>query len=75
MSNPARQPFLTEAVHYRARGSLDGKYPPVCRAAMITEVQGGTTAGIVVFNPTGFFLHPSLEHDEDRAPGSWHFCH
>lgn len=75
MSNPARQPYLTESVHYMAHGSLDGKYPPVCRAAMITEVHVGTTAAVVVFNPTGIFLHQSLEHNEDRAPGTWHWAH
>lgn len=76
MSNPARQPYLTESVHYMARGSADGEYPPVCRAAMITEVHPvGATAAVVVFNPTGIFLHQSLAHDEKRAPGSWHFAH
>lgn len=75
MSNPARKPYLTESVHYVARGSRDGIYPPVCRAALITEVHEGNTAAITVFNPTGLFFHPQLDHDEDRAPGSWHWAH
>lgn len=32
------QASVGRIVHYVARGSLDGKYPPVCRAAIITEV-------------------------------------
>ena len=58
-----------------ARGSADGEYPPVCRAAVITEVQPPPKAAVFVMNPTGIFLHPSLEHDENRAPGTWHFVH
>lgn len=75
MSNPARRPYLGESIHYQARGSLDGQYPPVCRAAIITEVHEGNTAAVTVFNPTGVFLHQDLEHNEGRAPGSWHFAH
>lgn len=58
-----------------ARGSADGQYPPVCRAAKITEVHAANTAAVFVMNPTGVFLHPSLEHNEDREPGTWHWAH
>jgi len=75
VSNPARQPYLTESVHYQAHGSADGKYPSVCRAAIITEVQTGATAAVAVLNPTGMFFQPQLSHDENRTPGSWHYSH
>ena len=75
MSNPARRPYLGESVHYTARGSRDGMYPPVCRAAVITEPHEDGTSAVTVFNPTGIFMHETLEHNESRAPGSWHWAH
>lgn len=71
---------LTQPVHYVARGSADGVYPPVCRAAIVTEVFEGETlplaqdgvefssddevAAIVVLNPTGLFFHERCVRDE-----------
>lgn len=67
MSNPARQPYLTESVHFQA--------PGVCRAAMITEVHVGATAAVAVFTPTEITLHQVLVHDEQRTHGTWHWAH
>jgi hypothetical protein len=75
MSNPARRPYLSEAVHYQSYGTPGGEYPTACRAALITEPHEDGTAALTVFNPTGIFMHENLEHDENRAPGSWHFAH
>jgi hypothetical protein len=74
-------------VHYVARGSADGRFPSVCRAADVTEVHDpATTAGditdgrigVMVKNPTGLFFHPLADggvlHDEaDKAGGTWHW--
>lgn len=60
-------PAVGRSVHYVARGSADGVYPPACRAAVITEVeridpdgyrQDGDqpNLGLCVLNPTGIFL-------------------
>lgn len=63
-----------------ARGSADGKFPSVCRAADVTEVSDTTPdlVGLMVKNPTGLFFHPLGEggviHDGDRkAGGTWHW--
>jgi hypothetical protein len=42
-TDPPALPYLTEAVHYRAHGSLGGEYPPVCRAGIVTEVGAWVT--------------------------------
>ncbi len=36
-------PRLGLAVHYRSYGTPGGEYPPVCRAAVVTEVGGWVT--------------------------------
>lgn len=77
VSNPRREPYLGESVHYVAYGTPGGEYKSVCRAAIVTETNTGTNGrqtSIAVINPTGLFFHDS-PHDEDRAPGSFHFAH
>lgn len=32
------KPSVGRVVHYVARGSADGRFPPACRAALVTEV-------------------------------------
>ena len=39
-------PSVGRIVHYMARGSADGVFPPVCRAAIITEVPTDAELGI-----------------------------
>lgn len=73
------RPSVSRMVHYVARGSLDGVYPPVCRAAVITQVNYDQADGIegyvglCVLNPTGLFFHEDVDYDADNAPGSWHW--
>lgn len=38
MSTPDDGLEVGDPVHYVARGSADGRFPPVCRAAIVTEV-------------------------------------
>jgi hypothetical protein len=81
-----QQPSVGRMVHYMARGSADGVFPPVCRVAVITEVDelgtrpehGIPHVGLCVINPTGLFFHPladrgGLKYDEGKAPGTWHW--
>lgn len=64
-------------VHYRSRGSADGRFPAECRAAIVTEVPAGRVGveqvHLAVLNPSGLFFDQSIEHDEDQAPGTWHW--
>lgn len=67
------QPSVGRDVHYRSRGSADGRFPPTCRAAKITAVDEyqesapGEFIGHVdlcVFNPTGLFFDRGVMQDE-----------
>lgn len=73
-------PTIGRIVFYVARGSADGVFPPVPRAAVVTEVDGGDgpwKVGLCVLNPTGLFFHPlsagGCVYDEAGAPGTWHW--
>jgi hypothetical protein len=79
-------PSVGRVVHYVSRGSADGVYPPVCRAAIITQVptmiedgygasdpNDDQTVGLCTLNPTGMFFDPLVAHDEGGEPGSWHW--
>lgn len=55
-----RTPGIGDVVHYVSRGSADGRFPPACRAATITECAVDGLVGLAVHNPSGTFFH-SLE--------------
>lgn len=57
---PPYPPAVGASVHYVSRGSLDGKFPPTCRAATVTEVDpiDPNRVGLYVVNPTGLFFYP-----------------
>jgi len=65
------KPTVGRIVHYVARGSADGKFPPVHRAAVNAEVIPGAVH-LVVLNPQGIFFD-KVEYDENKAPGTWHW--
>lgn len=63
-------------VFYVSRGSADGRFPPVKRAAKITEIPNeqindGSVVSLVVFNPTGLFFDQEVRYSADGEPGSW----
>lgn len=72
-------PSVGRIVHYVARGSADGIYPSVCRAALITEVGPDQNTGhegyvgVAVLNPTGLFFHDACDYGESKEPGTWHW--
>lgn len=81
-----QKPFVGNPVHYVARGSADGVFPPVCRAATITEVPPKTPAdanvylSLAVLNPTGLFFqgdpirYAGESSEEGKFPGgTWHY--
>lgn len=73
------RPAVGRVVHYMARGSADGIYLPVCRAAIITQINYEDVdgpegyVGLAVLNPTGLFFHEDVEYSNESAPGSWHW--
>ena len=77
-------PVITAPVHYVSEGSPrlpDGsqKYPSVCRAAVVTEVDPDDPhhVGLYVINPTGTF-HRDLVNGGcyfGQSGGNWHSLH
>lgn len=72
-------PSVGRIVHYVSRGSADGVYPAVCRAAVVTEANGNRVS-LCVLNPEGMFFNQRvyyLAHDSDaydyERPGTWHW--
>lgn len=51
-------PSVGRDVHYVSRGSADGVYPSVCRAAKVTEVGADHRLGLAIINPDGMYFHP-----------------
>jgi hypothetical protein len=72
-------PTVNRQVHYVSAGSADGKYPSICRAATITEVQASDVVGLMVVNPTGIHFRPlaeggaALDESDNPAPYTWHW--
>lgn len=74
-------PRIGQPVHYMARGSADGVFGPVCRAAIVTEVHilepvpehGVPYVSLAVLNPTGLFFDQQLLYDPDKVGGTWHY--
>lgn len=68
-------PFLGQMVYYMSHGSPDGKYPSVPRAAVITDVKDPELSimSLAVINPTGLFFDRTVEYDQEKSPGTWHF--
>lgn len=68
------KPSVGRIVHYQAYGSAGGKYPSVCRAAVITEVHDDTTVSLAVLNPTGAFFDQECRLDgTDKRGGTFHW--
>lgn len=65
-------PNIGADVHYYSRGSADGVFPPLCRAAKVTEVTGDTVS-LVVFNPKGLYFDTGVGYASPPEPGSWHY--
>lgn len=77
------KPSVGRVVHYVAYGTPGGEFPAgVCRAAVITEVhepnrpeiEGPSSVGLCVLNPTGQFFNRRVAYDGVRkSPGTWHW--
>ncbi len=80
----SRKPAVGDDVHYVSYGTPGGEFASQCRAAKVTEVEftsralGGDRVGLIVFNPTGVFLHSiaaggCVQREDSRPGGSWHW--
>lgn len=68
-------PSVSRNVHYVARGSADGVFPPVCRAAVIAEVDDDGVVTLAVLNPSGIFFGASvLDEGTPCTPGDGGEC-
>lgn len=84
---PASMPAIPTPgrwVHYVSAGSADGRFPSVCRAALVTEAVapdgiGAEVAkvGLMVCNPTGLHFRPiadgGADYDPENRPTTWHW--
>ena len=67
------KPTVGRVVYYKSRGSADGVFPSVDRAAIVTDTRDGevddTEVRLAVLNPEGLFFSDWLVQGE--APGNW----
>lgn len=77
-----RVPTVGRSVHYVSRGSRDGVFPSVCRAAVVTELPllgpdhdmgAELVITLCVLNPSGIFFDSMVPHDQHQGPGTWHW--
>lgn len=73
-----QQPGIGRIVHYQSYGTVDGKYLPAPRAAVITAVLDsldGATVSLAVLNPTGLLFDVEVPHAKDDVPtpGHWNW--
>ncbi len=68
------EPSVGRIVHYVSYGTPGGEYKSECRAAVVTEVDaihqldGSTSVGLCVLNPSGMFFNRGvLYHEGDTG--------
>ena len=70
-------PTVGRIVHYVSYGTPGGEVASECRAAVVTEADGGSTVALAVLNPTGLFFNtgvPQYEHATGLLKGgTWHW--
>lgn len=82
-------PSVGRIVHYRSRGSADGMFPQMCRAAIVTGLPGpregnvgGHRVSLCVLNPEGMYFNPEIDEDQGVSNGgpvvylggTWHWA-
>jgi hypothetical protein len=64
------KPSTGQIVHYVSYGTPAGEYKSECRAAIVTEVDaihqldGSTSVGLCVLNPSGMFFNRNVPYHE-----------
>lgn len=75
-------PSVGRIVHYVSYGSVGGKFPKTCRAAIVTQVDPDDSSliSLMVANPTGLFFNQRLPFaqpgtdSQDIEGGTWHWA-
>jgi len=76
------KPTVGRMVYYKARGSADGKFPKVDRAAIVTDVRiepstqeqessGKSQCRVAVINPEGLFFSDWLNQGQEGGQWDW----
>lgn len=75
------KPTVGRMVYYKSRGSADGKYPSVDRAAVVTDVRGTkdeitdplgyVEVRLCVMNPEGLFFTDWLTQGQNGGQWDW----
>lgn len=85
MDTPTKtQPTVGRVVYYKARGSADGVFPKVDRAAIVTDVRTSSEGAdgpegtpvkwqvrLSVFNPEGLFFTAWLDQGQEGGQWDW----
>lgn len=64
-------PAVGRIVHYKTRGSADGKFPPTVFASIITEVCSLNCVHLVTFGPSGLRFEQHVL--QGYGPGEWNW--
>lgn len=68
--SPVVMPTVGRMVYYKARGSADGVFPKVDRAAIITDVKENQVR-LAVMNPEGLFFSGWLDQGQEGGQWDW----
>lgn len=70
-------PYIGQKVHYLSRGSADGVFLKLHRAAIVTDIGSNTmeyAVSLFVMNPDGCYFNHMVEFDESASiGGTWHY--
>ena len=64
------KPTVGRMVYYKARGSADGVFPKVDRAAIVTDVKDNEVR-LTILNPEGLFFSGWLTQGQDGGQWDW----
>lgn len=66
-------PTVGRVVYYKSRGSADGVYPKVDRAAIVTQIvdKESLVIGVCVLNPTGIFFAKGIKNGQEGGMWDW----
>lgn len=67
------KPTIGRVVHYVSAGHSLGTYSSTCRAAIVTDVKNDVEISCAVFSGKGMYFYETLQFDEGKAGGSWHW--